>query len=540
MTVDQHGGADGIYAGALVDALIAMSTDLDLHSTLQRIVDAATRLGEASYGALGVLDGDGKLVDFVTSGIDDATREAIGALPLGHGLLSLLHPASGPIRLDDLTAHPGFVGFPEHHPRMTSFLGVEVRGHGQVFGNLYLTDKRGGEPFTHDDERLLQAFATGAAFVMDNARAYHLSEARGRWLEASAAITRSLVGPDLDSAFQQVVDLAREVSGATTAFVALLRSEDLLEVRVVSGASSWHPGGAPVPIAGSIAGEALSSPEPLLITEVGKHPAVPALLESIGRPPTGPAAMLPLRTTEGTAGLLVLAWDRAASLPFRAFDLGLASSFAEQAALALEVSRARSAVERRSLSEDRDRIARDLHDVVIQRLFAIGLQLDSVAETVRDAEAAALVSRVVDEIDLSIRDIRTSIFKLQNTDLGSLRAAIHDLVDEYAVVLGFAPGVAVRGPVEQAASCRDDVLAVLREALSNVARHAQASWVDVVVAVTDTHVTLEVCDDGRGLPPQRAESGLRNARTRAAARDGRLTLDDREPSGTQLVWRVPL
>jgi len=494
--VDQSGAGEGTYTRALVDALIAMAGDLDLHSTLQRIVDTATRLGDASYGALGVLDDDGTLVDFITSGGDD-------------------------------------------QPETTSFLGVEVRGHGHVFGNLHLTDKRGGLPFTDDDERMLRAFATGAAVVVENARAYHLSEARGRWLEASAAITRSLVGQDLDSAFQQVADLALEVSGASSACVALLRSEDLLEVRVVSGASSWQGSRAPVPIAGSIAGVALSSSEPLLINEVSEHPAAPTLLESIGRQPTGPAAMLPLRTTEGTAGLLVLAWDKAGSA-FRSFDLGLASGFAEQAALALEVSRARSAVERRSLSEDRDRIARDLHDVVIQRLFAIGLQLDHAAHTARDPEIGELISRAVDEIDLSIKDIRASIFKLQNADSGSLRAAIHGLADEYAVVLGFAPGVAVRGPVEQAVACRDDVLAVLREALSNVARHAEASAVEVTVAVTDTDLTLEVCDDGCGLPPQRDESGLRNARTRAVARNGDLALAERQPSGTRLVWRVPL
>ena len=498
VTVDGGASPEGTDTSALYDALAAMSTDLELGSTLQRLVDSAATLTDASYGALRVVDPDGNLVDLITVGLE---REA-----------------------------------------PTSFIGLEVRARGTGFGNLCLADKRGGEPFSDSDERLLQTLAIAAGLLIDNARSHELSEARGHWLEASAAITRSLVGTDLDPAFQQVADLARDVSGASTACVALLSADRFLEVRVVSGVSTWSAGVEPISIDGSIAGVAIDGGEPLVIPEVSEHPAAPALIRSIGRTPTGPAAMLPLRTPEGTAGLLLLAWDKTATAAFRGFDLGLASGFAEQAALALEVSRARSADARRSLTEDRDRIARDLHDVVIQRLFAIGMQLDHAATTLADGPIADLMSRAVDDLDLSIKDIRTSIFKLQNAQSGSLRAGVLKLVEEYAGLLGFAPSVAVRGPVDQSvsATCRDDVLAVLREALSNVMRHAAASAAEVSVEVTATHLTLTVSDDGRGLPPGRSESGLNNARARAAARGGKLLLGQREPRGTEFVWTVRL
>jgi signal transduction histidine kinase len=527
---------------ALVDALIAMPMDLDLHTTLVRIVEAATSLTDASYGALGVLDRDGELSDFISAGVDDETRSAIGPLPRGQGLLSLLHLAPGPVRLDDLTAHQAFEGFPADHPKMTSFLGLEVRVHGQTFGNLYITDKQSGVPFTVNDERMLQAFATGAGFVIENARFYELSEARASWLEASAAITRSLVGEDLDLAFQQVADLARAVSGATTSCLALLVDDDTLEIRVVSGPSDWTRGSERVPVAGSIAGMALGSREALVIADVSQHDAAPRLLHAIGRPATGPVAYLPLWTPEGNAGLLLLAWDRVGSASFNSFDLDLASGFAEQAALALEVSRVRAADQRRSLTEDRDRIARDLHDVVIQRLFAIGMQLDHAATVMDPGPLADLMSHAVDELDVSIKDIRTSIFKLQNAESGSLRAGVLKLVEEYTPILGFAPSVVVRGPVDQSASaaCRGDVLAVLREALSNIARHAQASSADVSVEATPTHLRVVVCDDGCGLPEERSESGLSNARERAHARQGELQLSSVEPTGTRFDWVVTL
>ena len=533
---------EGTYTRALVDALIELSANLDLHSTLEHLVVTAARLADASYGALGVLGEDGTLVDFVTAGIDDDLREAIGPPPLGHGLLALLDLAPGPVRIDDVPGHPDFSGFPDHHPVMTSFLGVEVRAHGNAFGRLYLADKAGGAAFSEDDERMLTALANGAGIVIENTRSYQLSEARGRWLEASAAITRSLVGENLDTAFQQVADHARAVSGASASCVALLRTDELLEVRVVSGASTWKRGGPPVSVAGSIAGVALSSSDPVVVPDVHEHPAMPTLLRSIGRTGPGPAAMLPLRTRDGAAGLLVLAWDEDAAAAFRSFDVDLAGSFAEQAALALEVSRARSAGERRSLSEDRDRIARDLHDVVIQRLFAIGLQLDHASTTVSDPETVGLLTRAVDDLDLSIKDIRTSIFKLQQNESGSLRAGVHELVEEYAAVLGYAPSVVVRGPIDHAVSgsCRADALAVLREALSNVARHASASAIEVSVSVTDTHLSLVVSDDGVGLPAERSESGLLNARARAHERDGELVVGRRLPRGTRFAWTVPL
>ena len=174
-------------AQALLEAVMAISSDLDLHAVLTRIVRSATELTGATYGALGVIGPDGEnLVDFVTTGIGAHQRELIGDLPRGHGILGLLieHPEA--IRLEDLSAHPSSYGFPPNHPPMTTFLGVPVRIRGTVFGNLYLTEKAGGTAFTAQDELLVRGLATAAGFVIENARAYGLSERRRQWLEASA------------------------------------------------------------------------------------------------------------------------------------------------------------------------------------------------------------------------------------------------------------------------------------------------------------------------------------------------------------------
>ncbi len=517
----------GGAAEALLEAVTAISSDLDLRSVLTRIVQAATRLTGARYGALGVVGADGSsLVEFVTTGIDEAQHRLIGDLPHGRGILGLLIHEPQAIRMADLAAHPASVGFPAHHPPMNTFLGVPVRIRGTVFGNLYLTEKRDGLLFTEQDEQLVEALARAAGFVIENARAYGLSERRRRWLEASAQLTETLLPPiELELARQTITDLARSVSGAHA--TALLDEEEDGRVGDVLALSCDHAERASVgTLLARVAREHdHSDPEPA----------------ELQLPDGVVAVVIPLRAHLAHAGALVALFD-ADQDPRALVARELLASFADQAGLALD--RAQAVVDREELAiiSDRERIARDLHDVVIQRLFATGLQLQGVASLVGDTAIGDRLERSVDDLDLTIKAIRGTIFELQHRESDSLRAEIRALVREYVPVLGFTPVVLTSGPIDSAVppAVREQLLPVLREAVSNVARHAFADQAQIEVDVDQRALRLSVVDDGTGLPEERAESGLRNVRRRAAGLGGSVELTRREPRGTRLVWSVPL
>jgi signal transduction histidine kinase len=363
----------------LLDAVIALGSDLDPTSILRRIVEAAVELVDARYGALGVLDESGDwLAQFITIGIDDETHTRIGELPTGHGLLGHLIVDARPLRLPDLTLHPDSFGFPPGHPPMRSFLGVPIRVRGEVFGNLYLTDKTTTDAFTAVDEELVIGLATAAGVAIENARL---------------------------------------------------------------------------------------------------HTRVQAL----------------------------------------------------------------------ALVEDRERIARDLHDTVIQRLFATGLSLQGTARLVTtDANAAVgRIEAAVDDLDLTVKHIRSAIFELESTrttSRGLLRGRVLALGREAAGALGFEPRCFFDGPVDSSIDdeLATELLATMREALSNVARHAQATRVEVEVVVTD-QVTLRVVDNGTGpAGANRAGGhGLKNMEARAVQHDGRFELRAGTTEGSVLEWQVP-
>ncbi len=513
---------------ALLDAVIAISSELNLHRVLTRITEAASELTGARYAALGVIGTDGALVDFVHHGMDPSTYAAIGGLPHGRGLLGLLVTEPAPIRLADLTRHPSSYGFPPHHPPMRTFLGMPVRIRGTVFGNLYLTEKAGGEEFTEEDQALVQALATAAGFVIENARAYSLSERRRRWLEASADLSDALVPPIGQAlALQSITNQARATAGALAAAVV-----------------QRPPGAVPVLTAadGSSGAEASAAFDALL--EWLADTELPDRLVQVCPVPQVCALLLPLRAHLTEESALVVLFDQRAGQtagpPVE--EREMLEGFADQAALALD--RAQALEDRRAMAvlADRDRIARDLHDLVIQRLFATGLQLQGMRQMVGSDDLAARIDKAVDDLDLTIADIRSTIFDLQARDTGSLRAGVRELVHEYVDVLGYTPVVRTSGPVDTAVP--EDVgahlLAVLREALSNVARHASARRVRAEILVSDGSVELRVDDDGRGLPTQRRESGLRNARRRAQDLGGTLELGPGDATGTRLRWRVPL
>ncbi|MEV0722332.1 GAF domain-containing protein [Micromonospora purpureochromogenes] len=524
---------------ALLDAVVGIGTDLDLRSTLQRIVQSACELVGARYGALGVIGPDRLLHDFIIHGISDELHAKIGDLPHGRGVLGLLIDEPRPVRMPDITRHPKSYGFPPHHPPMHSFLGVPVRIRDQVFGNLYLAEKQGAAEFTEDDEEIVVALAAAAGVAIENARLYALAHRRERWLAATAEITSVLLGEvRRTDALALVARRAREVAEAELALV-LLYDEDAgqFTVEVVDSADGADRQlvGAVLPAAEtSFAGQ---------VTE-HRHELVDNLAQAAPWPApvvAGPAVVSPLATADTLHGVLVIA-HRPDSARTVDDDVRLLSSFAGQAALAMERARGQEERELLVVLEDRERIARDLHDVVIQRLFATGLQLQSAAPMNARPEVAKRINAAVDDLDATIRDIRRTIFELRTPMSAALRTEIREAIDLATESLGFRPALELDGPLDSAVpeSVRPDLTAVLREALSNAVRHAEASRVAVTVRVDAGRVALTVTDDGVGCDPAAARGGLVNLRERAERHGGEFQVRPAQPHGTELFWCVPL
>jgi signal transduction histidine kinase len=550
---------------ALLDAVVAISADLDLPAVIERIVSTACVLVHARYGALGVLGPDGEdLVEFVTYGFDDNLRSKIGDLPHGRGVLGLLIEDPRPLRLHDLRQHPMSVGFPPEHPPMNTFLGVPVRTRDEVFGNLYLTEKIGpdgsSEDFTLEDEEVVVALAAAAGVAIENARLYELAQRRQTWLQESASVTSAITTGQPGDAEQPetldaVVTSAAAASAADLA-VLLLRDEDR-ELRLSAAAGTLQP---VVALDDIVSGDALPAIEegesavvvragprdgqqPGDVTSTDGYPDADTHVGRIVPAAASVAVYSPLWSTDGDElGWLVLAWAQRVDARSGPEDLAMIRSFSEQTALAMQVAAARDDLSRLAVLEDRDRIARDLHDLVIQRLFAIGLTIQSAA---RDAVKPAVQERLeqaVEDLDDTIRDVRRTIFQLHGRTAvgGGLAADIDSVVKDARSALGFTPMVRTDGPL--AAVPPDvvpDLLAVLREALSNVARHAGASTVSVTLR-TGEHVELRVLDDGIGIPPELdRRSGLANMRERATRHEGDFSIAPGPTGGTALTWRVP-
>ncbi|RKN49057.1 GAF domain-containing protein [Micromonospora endolithica] len=523
---------------ALLDAVVGIGSDLDLRSTLQRIVESACSLVGARYGALGVIGHDRMLHDFITHGIDAETHARIGDLPHGRGVLGLLIDDPRPVRMPDITQHPKSYGFPAHHPPMHSFLGVPVRIRDQVFGNLYLAEKQGGAQFTDDDEEIVVALAAAAGVAIENARLYALAHRRERWLAATAEITSVLLGEvRRTDALALVARRAREVAEAELALVLLYDPEsDEFTVEVVDGAGGQ---------AGALSGTVLPAAETSFAAAVrdGRQDRVDDLAHAAPWPAllhTGPAVVSPLATADTLHGVLVIAYRP--DLGGATDDLALLGSFAGQAALAMERARGQEERELLVVLEDRERIARDLHDVVIQRLFATGLQLQSTVPLTARPDVAKRINAAVDDLDATIRDIRRTIFELRTPMSSALRTEIREAVEVATESLGYRPTLELVGPVDSAVpdEVRPDLTAVLREALSNAVRHAHARHVAVAVRVDAGRVTVTVTDDGVGCDPAAARGGLVNLRERAERHGGTFEVRPVTPHGTHLHWSVPL
>ncbi|WP_091091329.1 GAF domain-containing protein [Micromonospora nigra] len=524
---------------ALLDAVVGIGTDLDLRSTLQRIVASACELAGARYGALGVIGSDRLLHDFITHGIDPEVHAKIGDLPHGRGVLGMLIDDPRPVRMPDITQHPKSYGFPPHHPPMHSFLGVPVRIRDQVFGNLYLAEKQGGAEFTEDDEEIVVALAAAAGVAIENARLYALAHRRERWLAATAEITTLLLGEvRRTDALALVARRAREVADAELALVLLYDDEaDHFTVEVVDGPTDQARAlvGTALPAADTSFAEPVAQGSHHLVADLAHAAPWPAVLH------TGPAVVSPLATADTLHGVLVIAHspDHKGVTDDAVALLG---SFAGQAALAMERARGQEERELLVVLEDRERIARDLHDVVIQRLFATGLQLQSAAPMTAKPEVAKRINAAVDDLDATIKDIRRTIFELRTPMSAALRTEIREAVSVAAESLGYRPRLELNGPIDSAVpeQVRPDLTAVLREALSNAVRHAQASRVSVTVNVDGGQVSVTVTDDGVGCDPAAARSGLVNLRERAERHGGVFEVRRAEPKGTEVHWQVPL
>ena len=529
---------------ALLQAVVSISSDLDLETVLRRLVETATDLVDARYGAMGVIGEDNTLIQFIPVGLSEEEIAKIDHWPRGLGLLGLLIKEPQTLRLADLTKHPQAYGFPPGHPHMRSFLGVPIKVRDEVFGNLYLADKRGGGSFDEDDEAIVVALATAAGVAIENARLYEETRRRETWLEASSEITtRLLSGADPREVLLLIARRAREMTEADLAAILLPARDDdgVLRVAAEDREQDRLVTGGEVPVAGSPAGHAFVTREPVTVS----NPAdTEFALGLTGRQPYGPVAAVPLGAADEVRGVLLLG-KLSGRLPFSQADLRMLHAFAGHAAIGLELAESRKYAERLRLLEDRDRIAKDLHDVVIQRLFAVAMTLMSAARLVEERpEASSRLQSAIDELDDTIRQIRTTIFKLQmpaETEQ-SLRSKIVDLVEGARGHLGFMPGLSLEGRLdtEISAEVADHLLAVLREALSNVVRHAKATRADVSVRSDGKQVTLIVKDNGVGVPEGGRRSGLRNLAERAERLGGTFEITRPEAGGTMLTWTAPL
>lgn len=520
----------------LLEAVLVVGSGLELDSMLQRIVQTAVSLLDARYGALGVRAADGGLSEFVYEGIDSEQREGMGHLPEGRGILGLLINDPRPVRLADLSTHPASIGFPPNHPPMKSFLGTPIMIRGKVFGSIYLTEKLGAPAFTEEDEVILKVLATSAGMAVDNARLFEGSLTRERWLAAMASINaRLLVGGSVDETLGLLTGQVRDLARGAGAFVVLVEGSHG-SVRAASPAAP-ATGQVRIDLSDSPVLEALRSRRPVLTDTLAKLP-------SAGAGDAGSAVVLPLSATSTVTGVLIV--TRAPGTdPWDGEDVARLESMANLAAVALEFAEQQRKHRLLDVLADRDRIAQDLHDNVIQRLFATGMSLQSAMVPGADPQRVTdVVQHAVEQLDRTVREIRTTIFDLHTTGAAastSLRRRLLDVVGDLSIHSTVAPNVQFAGPIDTLVPDRihPHAEAVLREGLSNALRHSRSD--NITVAVTaDDRFTIEIVDNGTGLPVTSHRSGLANLERRAEQCAGLCSIGPGPDGGTRVLWTVPL
>jgi signal transduction histidine kinase len=527
--------------GGLLNANRAIASDLDVSTVLRRIIEAAVELVHAQYGALGVIAPEGiGLEQFIHVGMDPATVEKIGQLPEGKGLLGLLIEQPHAIRLEDLSSHERSVGFPPDHPPMRGFLGVPIRVRDEVFGNLYLT-RDDGETFSEQDEEIVQALAANAGVAIENARLFAEARHRQDWLAESAEVTSKVLAGDQGS-LQMIARSVLSLADADLTTLVLPEDGELL-VAVAEGRESTQLQGNRYPRGGTLSDLVMETGEPVRLANAEETAQVGGrTIYLAGRFPVGAVMVLPLLGREEVRGTLVVCRNPGRR-PFSQVDMEMATSFSSHASTALELAEARRDQQRVLLLEDRARIARDLHDHVIQQLFAAGLMVQATAAHLDAERDVNALSDVVTSLDDAIKQIRISIFQLQPHAATGLRSAVLDVVSEVRPALGLDPRLDLDGPLDSLSTdgLVRDVTAVVREALTNVAKHAHATAAQLSIHATTSQLTVTVSDDGCGMPATRRRSGLENMRRRAEDRQGSMVVAEvPDLGGTTLVWTVPI
>ncbi|WP_328494676.1 GAF domain-containing protein [Streptomyces sp. NBC_00414] len=530
---------------SLLEAVLSVGRELDLEQALYSIVEAAAVLVDAEYAALGVIGPDGKrLSAFHTIGISEQQIAEIGHYPEGHGILGELIRHPEPLRLVKLSEHPASYGFPAHHPPMNTFVGVPIRVREQVFGNLYLTEKRGGAQFDEEDESVLSTLAVAAGVAIDNARLYEESRLRERWLQASAEITHCLMsGRDRGEVLGLIAERAREITSAALAVVALpMENTDSLTVELAIGEGAEAHRGLVLPVDDSLIGRAFSQAASVASLDISAEER--ASSDRMRFTGLGPAVAVPIGAGERVRGIVLLVRESGRA-EFAGKETEALQGFAAQAAVAMELAEHREDAEEIAVLKDRDRIARDLHDLAIQRLFATGMTLQSAGRFIEHSEASERVVRAVDDLDETIKIIRSTIFGLRSRGgptAPGLRSRVVRVAGDAAPVLGFAPSLRMEGLVDTQVTkeTADHVVAVLSEALTNIARHARATRAAVVLETDGREVRLTVSDNGVGIAPEGRRSGLSNMAERATQLGGELELSSPDGGGTTLVWWAPV
>jgi signal transduction histidine kinase len=518
--------------------------ELSLDTLLQRIVDVSRHVVGAGFAALGVVGPDGHFDKFLHSGVDATTATAIGELPKGRGVLGMMveHPQT--TRLGDLGTDPSSCGLPEGHPPMTSFLGVPIFGRDRLYAVLYLTDSTAGRPFNAADEELAEALVATASIAIGNAQLYEESRRRQEWLRAAARLSQDLLGSEQDTltVLQRTVSIVQELLVADTVALAVPEENGTSLAVVAAGGNGGRDLlGLRLPRRDSIAWRAMELGH-ALHDDMQRVAAGPEA-ELRTMVPMGPMLTLPLRGETSSQGA-ILTIRRPGLAPFTQAELDMAETFARQVAVAVQLVEARADQQRLSGMEQRDQIARELNEHVVQRLFAIGLHVEATARRALEPVVRARLVRSAEDIDETVRQIRSSIFSLvaPGPAMRTLQEVAVGAADEVAPALNLDLELELDGPLDLPATheLSGDVEAVLRESLTNVSKYARASHVQVRVATDGTLLEITVADDGVGMQGSTRRSGLDNLSRRAERYGGRLSIDNQPEGGLRLRWAIPL
>jgi signal transduction histidine kinase len=528
----------------LLEAGLTLASELSLPIVLQRIVDLATQVTDARYGALGVIGEDDTLVEFVTTGLPARQRQAIGALPAGHGVLGVLIHEPRPLRLKNIADHPRSTGFPANHPPMRSFLGAPVQALGRVYGNIYLADKRDAEEFSKEDEEALVILATQAGVAIANASLYEEVRVRERWLDALRDITTQVLSAGQESTLlETIAEHARELADAEAAtIVTATPTPGELVIAAAAGARANELRGLGMPAEGSISGAVMRGGAGMMFEDISQETTGYQPIIALGQ--HGPAFFVPLRVPGGVVGTLMIA-NLKGGKRFTERARELIESLADAASVAIEYDRAQSELRRLGLMDERERIAKELHDGIIQSLFAVGMSLQGTALMSGSDEVSGRIERAVEELDRVIRDLRNYIFGLRPGILADrqLDQALRALGDQMQARSRERVDVQVDSALASRLSGRSaEIIQLAREALSNVARHANASHVTVRLERNGSEAVLSVEDDGVGFPADQpsAGNGMRNMQERAAGLGGTLEVTSQAGRGTALRVSFPL